>query len=187
MPTQKVTAMQNKLPKPKALERVSANIIMSKKILEMTADMPCLKIEKNGQPYLNRYFVCEYQDGSQDVIHNIIAADPEPLWHSHPWTAHSQILKGGYTEERFYNGPDEPFFMKYELIEGDTNFITPDTLHRITRVQPNTWTYLHISAHRAKQWFFIDEKLNKKVMQASEHNWWHGLKTRDGLEPVYSK
>ncbi len=150
-------------------------------LLTITATMPMKTIPIGGKDYLQRYFVSEYEDGSQDWLHHFLTADGDRHVHSHPWKATSRILSGGYSEIRQINGEQYQF----NYIAGSINEIEPNTLHRIISVEPNTWTLMHVEAHRLDDWFFIDDEGNKEIMQASKPDWWREHQTRTGLAPRY--
>lgn len=176
----------------------------NKVLLKQTENLPCKIIEINGQPYLERYFVGHDGGGNQLWLHHFLTADGERHHHSHPWHATSQILTGGYCEEtlNLHSSPElqgilgsvsAQIFnnlianninarvkMQRWLLAGDSNLITPSTLHRIVEVKPNTWSALTVSHQRAENWFFIDENDNRQTMQASPRDWWQTCTTRNG-------
>lgn len=73
------------------------------------------------------------------ILHRIHRADADAELHDHPWSeATFRVLTGGYTEERLE--PLDNSFTTRTLKPGDANHITRRTFHRITKVEPNTWT-----------------------------------------------
>jgi len=174
----------NAQPKHTHSTRFIAKLVASDDLTIATQHLPCKIIRKDGKPYLERYFQEQHSDGTQIWLHHILKPDPEELWHSHPWVAHSEILSGGYTEERYYNGHNKPFVIEYTCQQGETNFITPTCIHRIASVQPNTWTRITITPNRAKTWFFIDMQGNKTPIQTSPSDWWQYQMTRSGSQPI---
>ena len=65
----------------------------------VTATRPCKTIQINGQDYLRRYYVGTQVAGNDVWLHEFLSSDGERHLHSHPFTARSIILMGGYTEE----------------------------------------------------------------------------------------
>lgn len=77
------------------------------------------------------------------ILHRIHRADADAEHHDHPWSeATFYVLTGGYTEERIDPMPGMPInvWLTRKLRPGDTNRLTRRTFHRITSVEPNTWT-----------------------------------------------
>ena len=66
--------------------------------------------------------------------------DPREEPHNHPWYFESEILSGGYTEERFtlINGIIEKSTKEYR--EGDINIVPANVYHNVTKILPNTVT-----------------------------------------------
>lgn len=149
-------------------------------LMHITKHMPRKIIQIEGHDYLQRYFVCEYPDGSQDWLHRFLRNDSERHLHAHPWTASSDILTGKYTAEEMHDGKK----IEVEYTAGDKNIITPNTIHRIASVEPNTWTRMHVSAERLAEWYFIDDHGNKKTMRASEPDWHKSYEPREKPEPL---
>jgi len=147
-------------------------------LMHITRHLPRKVIEIGGEDYLERYFVCEYPDGSQDWLHRFLRNDSERHLHSHPWWATSHILNGSYTAEEMVNGCKINVF----YTTGDTNVITPNTIHRIARVEPNTWTMMHVGAMRMSNWSFIDDDGNKNTVRASEMDWYKKYPSREPLQ-----
>lgn len=77
------------------------------------------------------------------ILHRIHRPDADAELHDHPWSeATFRVLTGGYTEERLepMSGMPINLFTTRTLKPGDSNHITRRTFHRITKVEPNTWT-----------------------------------------------
>ncbi|WP_339862319.1 hypothetical protein [Paremcibacter congregatus] len=80
---------------------------------KITTRLPYREIRgDNGEPYLERYFVCEFPDwrilgkwrGGAVYIHRFVDSDPDRGLHDHPWRrAYSLILSGSYDEVRWLN------------------------------------------------------------------------------------
>ena len=138
-------------------------------LMILTAKLPMKTIEIDGEPYLQRYHVYNDEDGTQHWLHRFLRNDSERHLHSHPWSATSMILCGGYTaQESDYSG--HKVFRNYYA--GGINEINENTLHRISSVQPDTWTSMTVYAGRLPQWYFIGDEGNKKLMDTSPEDWW---------------
>lgn len=133
-------------------------------LMTITATMPMKTIPVNGHDYLQRYYVGTAPDGTDHWLHRFLRADSERHLHSHPFTARSTILTGCYLEQT----------PKGEIMRraGDENHITPETLHRIIDVQPNTWTLMKVRPERLPDWYFIDDNGNKEYRKSSPREWW---------------
>lgn len=148
--------------------------LLHEQLLHITFHLPCKTIAINGEDYLQRYYLGE-QLGYQYWLHRFLRNDSERHLHSHPWSAISTIICGSYTEERSST--------KLKYMPGHKNNITPDTLHRIVAVEPNTWTLMRVSPERLPEWYFIDDQGNKTPMRTSELDWHTKYKTRNGKLP----
>ena len=136
----------------------------------LTATMPMKTIIVNGSPYLERYFVTELTDGTQIWLHRFFTNDSERHLHTHPWSAVSIILDGWYMEETKQGG------QYYK--QGDVNIITPDKLHRVVEVHPDTWTMMIVDAPRHDTWAFIEEDGSTNTQAASARDWYKSAGTR---------
>ena len=132
-------------------------------LMYLTKAMPMKTIEINGEPYLERYFVCKI-DGVQTWLHRFLRNDEENHLHSHPWDAVSEILAGSYTEA-LENGTATHK-------AGDINEIKKEKLHRIIEVEPNTWSRIKISPERESEWYFVNENGERETMKASAVDWY---------------
>jgi len=146
-------------------------------LMLLTRTMPMKTIFVGGEPYLERYFVGEDEHGNQDWLHRFLRSDSERQMHSHPWDADSTVLCGWYKEA---------VLKKHRTIEvfrntGMENIITPDKIHRVIDVEPNTWTHLKVYAGREPSWFFIDENGVKAEMKTSPVEWWKDCEPRKVL------
>lgn len=101
-------------------------------------------------PYVTRTLLPRWL-GPRPLIHRIHRADADPHMHNHPWrTAKFLIVTGGYVEERLTpNGVRERI-----LTPGDVNHLDAETYHRVTHVQPNTWT-IGLVGDRVQGWGFL--------------------------------
>jgi len=52
-------------------------------LLERVRGRPVRHIEKNGAPYLSRYFLAKYPDGRQLWLHRFHSADGDDMLHNH--------------------------------------------------------------------------------------------------------
>lgn len=105
----------------------------------------------DGSPYLTRTLLPRL-GRHRVMLHRIHRKDADPWPHNHPWRdARFLVLSGGYTEER--DGATRV------LRPGDVNALTAETFHRVTHVEPNTWT-LGLIGERVQDWGFrVDEVL----------------------------
>lgn len=114
----------------------------------------------DGQPYITRTLLPR-ADGSRVILHRIHREDFDEHPHNHPWKrATFTVLAGGYDEERLVN-LDYPkgAMVKRTLRPGDVNQLDDKTFHRISRVEPGTWT-LGVLGERAQSWgFLVDGEL----------------------------
>jgi hypothetical protein len=106
----------------------------------------------DGSPYLTRTLLPRVR-GRRLMLHRIHRPDSDRWLHNHPWkTAAFLILGGGYTEERLVDGD----VVKFVLKPGDVNRLDANTFHRITSIEPNTWT-LGLIGERVQDWGFLVE------------------------------
>ena len=105
----------------------------------------------NGEtPYITRTLFPRVGP-MRPMLHQIHRADADEALHNHPWrTATSLILSGGYTEERLVG--DEKVQFTYG--PGDVNRLDAGTFHRISAIEPNTWTML-VVGERMQSWGFL--------------------------------
>ncbi len=80
--------------------------------------------------------------------------------HNHPWDFSSEILSGGYTEERYWIGDDGDVCHEVLVFgAGDVNTITRDMFHRVINVQPGTVTRMTCGpAVLHNGWGYLDSK-----------------------------
>lgn len=135
----------------------------------ITRTMPMKTIQVNGEDYLERYFVGKL-NGTQEWLHRFLRADSERHLHSHPWDADSTILCGWYEEEILCGNNIDKRTITWH--EGDQNIITPDKIHRVLEVEPNTWTHMRVYPGRKPHWYFIDDNGVKTQMDTSPEDWY---------------
>ncbi len=121
--------------------------MINKFLFWLTGFLPCRLITINGKPYLERYYLLK-----NAYLHRFINLDGDRHLHDHPWRALSFILSGSYTEELIGG--------RYR-VRVYFNYIGKRTLHRITFVEPNTWT-LFIHGKRFRTWGFLNDVGVKK-------------------------
>ena len=143
-------------------------------MMTLTADMPMKEIVINGGAYLQRYFAHSLADGTQVWYHRFLRNDSERHLHSHPWESRSTILVGRYTEQRSIFG--NLCHIQYQ--PGENNYIEKETLHRIIKVEPNTWTQMEVRPERADTWHFVEEDGSKVEMPTSPFEWHKDFKPR---------
>lgn len=84
------------------------------------------------------------------MLHWIHSKDQDRDMHNHPWgEARTRILTGGYVEQRLVDGMAVNFLRE----PGSVAEIGMDTFHRITYVEPRTWT-LFRAGPRVQTWGF---------------------------------
>lgn len=114
-----------------------------------------LTLLHNGRPFLDRWGLDLGPVGS--YVHNLAGADPGLDLHDHPWPFVTLILRGGYEEE--VADIREPWMTRRRSWGRFSIHAMPFTVcHRITRVQPGTWT-LVLRGRKSRTWGFylIDE------------------------------
>jgi hypothetical protein len=113
-------------------------------------------IERDGEPYLERYYVAGWnpitkQSGPAIFLHRFLASDPATAVHSHPWDVSlSLILVGGYREQRC---GDDGRLTEQDYRPGDFNIIRADDRHRIDLLAEDCWT-LFLAGPFAQPWRF---------------------------------
>lgn len=115
----------------------------------------------DGSPYITRTLFPRIA-GHRLMLHRIHRADSDRWLHNHPWaTATFRILSGGYTEERLTDAG----VVTRAYVAGDVNRLDATTFHRITSIQPNTWTIGLIGA-RVQGWGFL---VNGELVQWQQY------------------
>ena len=84
--------------------------------------------------------------------------DPREIPHNHPWDFRSAVLRGGYTEERFWL--DDSGRLQRETLRhaaGDVNTVPANVYHNVIHVEPGTVTFLDCGPARpGNQWGYLD-------------------------------
>ncbi len=84
--------------------------------------------------------------------------------HNHPWDFQSLILFGGYTEERYpiVNGKWTGEIKTFVYTAGDTNRITKDEFHLVTKIEPKTVSRMVCGEARAwQEWGYWNLDTNR--------------------------
>jgi hypothetical protein len=119
------------------------------------------EIERNG-PYMTRsFFYGEKKSRPNEklrvCLHRLRNSDPTNELHSHPWTwSWSLILVGGYDEQRIIG----PGIVTRALRAGDVNWLDQADLHRIDRLEGETWTLFVSGPRTDDNWGFWDPMRN---------------------------
>lgn len=125
-------------------------------LFELTAELPCRIIQRDGQPYLERYFVSDdYYDRflcipGYTYIHRFVGGGEDEALHDHPWPCSSDILHGHYTEKRLV---DANTISERKLTPVNRNIINLYQPHQICNPAPETWT-LFRTKNRERSWNF---------------------------------
>lgn len=137
--------------------------LTQRELFDVTAEMPCRLIYRApGQPYLERYFIGQYDDGITAYLHRFVSADIDEETHDHPWRAVAKCLHGGYREEVVtavdYLAGGIVTSSRW-IKQGDVNRISGGglvngTFHRICEALPETWTYF-THYQRIGSWGFL--------------------------------
>jgi len=94
----------------------------------------------NGGAYKTE-LVLSRSDESTTKINWWHGDDPRPEPHSHPWPFKSEILHGGYTEDRWYGDSDIGWVKTTHVYKaGDVNDCPHGTFHVVRDVLPGTVT-----------------------------------------------
>lgn len=122
--------------------------------------------------YLARFWLSQpkphkrgWESGESMLLHFIVRPDDDGALHDHPWSFHSRILSGGYTEEVPHRdwlcgaravGPtgDQIIEQHWSCLDGRVNKKDAEDFHRICHVSPNTWS-LVMTGLRGRKWGFM--------------------------------
>lgn len=122
--------------------------------------------------YLRRYFISGpaarfFRSRRQRFLHYIARPDKDRVPHDHPWDFDTTVLSGGYVE-KFYKPGEAQWaglgFMgrmpaDLQPVEGARSAFRAATyVHRITRVMPDTWTWVVTSGERRKWGFWVPDE-----------------------------
>ncbi len=115
----------------------------------LSARLPARRIDHEGQPYLERYYVATLP-GLRIYLHRFVGSDPDGV-HDHPFR-HSLavILAGWYFEDRL-----QPDGSVRRRVCRWFNLIGPMDFHRVVLPgQQDVWT-LFMHTARVKHWGFL--------------------------------
>lgn len=116
----------------------------------------------DNSPYITRTLLPRLGN-HRPMIHRIWREDADEYMHNHPWkTAFFMIASGGYTEERLTPSGK---IQRRRLDPGDINQLHCGDFHRVTDVDPNTWT-VSLIGERVQNWGFL---VNGKLMSHQEY------------------
>ena len=140
-------------------------------MMEITKSLPMREILTGGKPYLQRYYVGENRQGVQTWMHRFLSGDTDRHFHSHPWYADSTIICGAYVESStLLTDLDQHPIQRFD--PGDLNMINPDTLHKISSVEPDTWTVMQVKPNWTT-WYFINKDGEIQEMGKTHgKKWW---------------
>lgn len=121
---------------------------------------PMQRIDIDGDPYLERYFVAGFNPtapggGTPAVasvfLHHFLSSDRNGATHSHPWEwACSLMLVGGYREERCDAAGR---LTVRDVRPGDVNILDADVHHRIDLLDGDAWS-LFLVGRVVQPWTF---------------------------------
>lgn len=126
---------------------------------QLAAGLPCQRIDRDGRPYLVRYFAAGWnphtkRPGPALFLHHFLASDPTDQVHSHPWGwAASVILVGGYREYHC-TGSGRTEVRTYR--PGDVNILEASDRHRIELLDRECWT-LFLAGSFDRPWAFAPD------------------------------
>lgn len=131
----------------------------------------------SGEPYLDRYYVAGGTAALRNFpadtrkrlgwlpftvyLHHIRRPDWTTDLHSHPWSAVSVILAGGYLEERLHGNPHSDNFRIVSRWRSPWSIarILRDDFHRISAIDgESTWT-LMVVGKKSPSWLFFNPNL----------------------------
>lgn len=167
----------------------------NKMMMEITKGMPMKQINIDGKPYLQRYYAGEIAGRCDLWIHRFLSSDGDRAVHNHPFLCKSFVILGGYDElivdhagrssteirEAVYPHelrslvaalPNRAKLIKPEHFDHHCHEISPLTWHRISYVEPETWTMLCVWPDRVPFWYFREGDDGHKVENASPRDWW---------------
>jgi hypothetical protein len=112
---------------------------------------PYRDIVNDGDLYLRRYFLTPRSWPTRLFLHRIYRPDRDRDLHDHPWPFRTLVLRGGYEEEQYVPG----LFERMGWLSTVMHWAT--YRHRITRVEPNTWTLCFVGQAQRTWGFWVDK------------------------------
>jgi hypothetical protein len=144
---------------------------MNRLLYWIAGRLPCRIISDNGQPYLERYYLCTVL-GVRFYLHRFVGSDPDRGLHDHPWPwAGSVVLSGWYWEET------RKGLHKVRWL----NWLTGDSFHRVILPLDSwdtfkpCWTLFFHRADYTKPWGFLRPIEGEHPMV-----WWPHNHPQDG-------
>lgn len=151
----------------------------------VAARLPVHRIGRDGDPYLDRFYLGEVA-GYTFYLHRFLRKDyPSEGVHNHPWTwGRSLVLCGSYIQEccsivpinaetiatarQFLRGPTYVEHIQYY------NYLSNDTFHRVASVfGTEVWT-LFWHPLWSRHWGFMKETgFELGSGRAVDREWWH--------------
>lgn len=135
-------------------------------IRDLAATLPARHLHgEDGTLYLSRYKLHGWMPDNQVVVpssvylHHIHRHDLDEALHSHPWEwSQATALWGGYEEERGLIKADGSLqrLSDRSLFPGRSLLMGSDDLHRIKRVEPDTWTIFMVGPKRSSWGFYVE-------------------------------
>lgn len=125
-------------------------------LYNLTANRPCKLISRDGQPYLERYFLFQCL-GLTFYLHRFVGGDGDKELHDHPFDALSLILAGSYLEELPVRISLSQGIIKRRRRVRWLNWIRAGRMHRIVSIRPETWTLFIHNRRRGRTWGFYTE------------------------------
>lgn len=130
------------------------------------AKLKCLVVSSKSTlvPFVEHYYAYKGKLPFVVQLNHLLSSEQESLFHKHSFIGLSIVLSGGYEEERL--GPNLNTVRRF-LRPGDVNVFTGGEVHRISHVDPNTWT-LHILSKPLFIWGTFRE-IDRHDWSFSEH------------------
>lgn len=160
-------------------------------MLKLTANMPMKQIDVNGKPYMQRYFAGTTADDYDIFIHRFLSADGEEHLHSHPRDSYSLVITGGYNEETGCEVgsvwlPPKVFVLQdvltFPIMISAVDFfgrhISVFDWHRITSVEPETWSMFIVGPYILPFWCFKEKDGTITPVASSPRDWWKSCGVR---------
>lgn len=126
---------------------------------EMRLTPPHLAITRDGQPYLDRWFIIPRNPLFNIYLHRFVDSDIDDAHHDHPWWSWSFMLSA-YGGWEFYNHfhdayQDTEKVQVRSLHQGDIIFRSAKFAHRIKLESKRPIVTLFITGPRFRKWGFL--------------------------------
>lgn len=107
---------------------------------------PDFVIQREGRPYLRRWYVVPRTEGCNVYLHHICQDDHDRALHDHPWDNTTLVLKGRYIE----------ITPRLSLLRdaGDVVHRRAEDLHRIVLLNGEEAWSLFITGPKRREWGF---------------------------------